>query len=81
MKDNFFPRPAMANFFLFYNLDTHGILQLFELIANFRMKDQLWQKFFLFYNLATHGILHTEFGSLSTTLRPNQKDLFLKLLI
>ena len=39
---------------------------------------KLYQKFFLFYNLVTHGILDTEFGSLSTTLWPNQKDLFLK---
>ena len=42
---------------------------------------QLYQKFFLFYNLHTLGILHTKFGSLWTTLWPNQKDLFLKLLI
>ena len=43
--------------------------------------DKLLQKLFSFYNLGTHGILQSEFGSLWTTLRPNQKDLFLKLLI
>ena len=42
--------------------------------------DKLYQKFFLFYNLVTHGILHTEFDSLWTTLRPNQKDLFFKII-
>ena len=41
---------------------------------------KLYQKFFLFYHLNTHGILHTKFGSLWTTLRPNQKDLFFKII-
>ena len=38
-------------------------------------------KFFLFYTLHTLGILHTEFNSIWTTLRPHEKDLFLKLVI
>ena len=38
-------------------------------------------KIFLFYNLSIHGTLHTEFGLLWITLRPNQNNLFLKLLI
>ena len=42
---------------------------------------KLQQKFFLFCNLGTHGILHTQFGSLWTTPWPDEKDLFLKLLI
>ena len=42
---------------------------------------KLYQKFFLFYNLVTHGILDTEFGLVWTTPWPDQKDLFLKLVI
>ena len=42
---------------------------------------KLQQKFFLFYSLGTHGILHTQFGSFWTTPWPDEKDLFLKLLI
>ena len=41
----------------------------------------LYQKFFLFYTLHTLGILHTEFGSIWTTPWPDEKDLFLKLII
>ena len=41
---------------------------------------KLYQKFFLFYTLFTHGILDAEFGYTWTTLRPNQKDLFLNYL-
>ena len=42
---------------------------------------KLYQKFFLFYTLVTHGILDTEFGSIWTTPWPDEKDLFLKLVI
>ena len=35
----------------------------------------------MFETLGTHGILYAKFGSLWTTLWPNQKDLFLKLFI
>ena len=42
---------------------------------------ELYQNFFLFYTLHTLGILHTEFGSIWTTPRPHEKDLFLKLVI
>ena len=42
---------------------------------------KLYQKFFLFYNLVTHGILDIEFGSIWTTPWPDEKDLFLKLVI
>ena len=37
--------------------------------------------FFLHYNLNSTGSLRYYFGSILTTLRPNQKDLFLKLFI
>ena len=42
---------------------------------------KLYQKFFSFYTLDTHGILHTEFGSIWTAPRPDEKDLFLKFVI
>ena len=42
---------------------------------------KLYQKFFLFYTLHTLGILHTEFGLIWTTPWPDEKDLFLKLII
>ena len=42
---------------------------------------KLYQKFFFSKSLGSQGILYTESGSLWTTLRPNQKDLYLKLLI
>ena len=37
---------------------------------------KLYQKFFFSYTLPTQWILHAKFGSIWTTLRPNQKDLF-----
>ena len=104
----FFLGKLYQKFFLFYTLDTIGILHAefgliwttpwpneidlfskfvtceirkfpYEILTFFLGK--LYQKFFLFYTLHTQEILHTEFGSLWTTLWPNQKDLFLKLLI
>ena len=42
---------------------------------------KVYQKFFLFYNLVTHGILDTEFGSIWITPWPDEKDLFLNILI
>ena len=42
---------------------------------------KLYQRFFLFYTLGTHGILHTQFGLIWPTPWPDEKDLFLKLLI
>ena len=107
-KTNFFPTQAIANFFLFYNLSTHGILHTefgliwttpwpdeIDLFSKFLIREirkfpyeiltfflgKLYQQFFLFYTLPTQGILHTKFGSLWTTLWPNQKDLFSKFLI
>ena len=104
----FFLGKLYQKFFLFYTLDTIGILHAefgliwttpwpneidlfskfviceirkfpYEILTFFLGK--LYQKFFLFYTLHTLGILHTKFGSLWTTLWPNQKDLFLKLVI
>ena len=104
----FFLGKLYQKFFLFYTLQTQGILNTeFDLIwttpwpyqkdlfLKFLIREirkfpyeiltfflgKLYQKFFLFYTLHTLGILHTKFGSLWTTLWPNQKDLFLKLLI
>ena len=42
---------------------------------------KLYQKFVLFYTFDTLGILHAEFGSIWTTPWPDEKDLFLKLII
>ena len=42
---------------------------------------KLYQKFVLFYTFNTLGILHAEFGSIWTTPWPDEKDLFLKLII
>ena len=60
---------------------------LFAKLANFRMKHKLFflekpkQKLFSSYTLATHGIQYIEFGSISTTFWPKEKDRFLKFLI
>ena len=40
-----------------------------------------YKKFVLFYTFDTLGILHTEFGSIWTTPWPDEKVLFLKLII
>ena len=42
---------------------------------------KLYQRLFLFYTLGTHGILHTQFDLIWLTPWPDEKDLFLKLLI
>ena len=42
---------------------------------------KLYQKFVLFYTFDTLGILQTEFGLVWTTPWPDEKDLFLKLII
>ena len=42
---------------------------------------KLYQRFFLFYTLGTHGILQSHFGLIWLTPWPNEKDIFLKLLI
>ena len=42
---------------------------------------KLYQKYFSLYTPGTHGILHTEFGLIWTTTWPDEKDLFLKIVI
>ena len=42
---------------------------------------KLYQRFFLFYTLGTHVILHNQFGLIWLSPWPDEKDLFLKLLI
>ena len=51
----------------------------YEKVTFFQGK--LYQRFFSFYTLGTHGILHNQFGSMWPTPWPEEKDLFLKLLI
>ena len=41
---------------------------------------KLYQKFFLSQSLPTLGKLHTKFGSIWTTLWPNQRGLFFKMI-
>ena len=43
--------------------------------------DKLYKKFLLFWTLGRQGILHAEFGLISTTPSPDEKDLFLKFFI
>ena len=65
---------------LFLKLIIREILKIaYEKLTFFPGK--LYQQFFLFYNLHTLGILHTEFGLIWTTPWPDEKDLFLKLII
>ena len=65
---------------LFLKLIIRGILKIpYEKLTFFLGK--LYQKFFLFYSLHTLGILHTKFGSIWPTPWPDEKDLFLKLVI
>ena len=42
---------------------------------------KLYQRFFLFYTLGTHVILHNQFGLIWLSPWPDEKDLFLRLLI
>ena len=65
---------------LFLKFDIREIRKFPYEILTFLL-GKLQQKFFLFYTLGTHGIVHTQFGSLWTNPWPDEKDLFLKLLI
>ena len=73
---NFLTQPKRTIFKIRYSRNYQISVQK----TNFLPRQALAKKFVSSYTLATKGIHYTQFGSIWTTFRPNEKDLFLKFL-